>query len=54
MDAEARLQQRMDEHFWTIFRVAKEADIPWPTVSKQVQVQQGTFFSILRFWKQLL
>lgn len=32
MDVKARLQQLMDERGWTIYRVAKEADIPWSTV----------------------
>ena len=32
MDVKARLQQLMDERGWTIYRVAKEADIPWSTI----------------------
>ena len=32
MDVKARLQQLMDEREWTIYRVAKEANIPWSTV----------------------
>ena len=32
MDVKARLQQLMDERGWTIYRVAKEAGIPWSTV----------------------
>ncbi|MBQ8953974.1 MAG: helix-turn-helix transcriptional regulator [Clostridia bacterium] len=32
MDVKARLQQLMDERGWTIYRLAKEADIPWSTV----------------------
>ena len=32
MDVKARLQQLMDERGWTIYKVAKEADIPWSTV----------------------
>ena len=32
MDVKARLQQLMDERGWTIYRVAKEANIPWSTV----------------------
>lgn len=32
MDVKARLQQLMDERNWTIYKVAKEADIPWSTV----------------------
>ncbi len=32
MDVKARLQALMDERGWTIYRVAKEADIPWSTV----------------------
>ncbi|MBQ9210351.1 MAG: helix-turn-helix transcriptional regulator [Clostridia bacterium] len=32
MDVKARLQQLMDERGWTIYRIAKEADIPWSTV----------------------
>mgnify|MGYP002869331421 CR=1 FL=1 len=32
MDVKARLKQLMDERGWTIYRVAKEAGIPWSTV----------------------
>ncbi len=32
MDVKARLQQLMDEREWTIYRIAKEAGIPWSTV----------------------
>lgn len=32
MDVRARLQQLMDEREWTIYRLAKEADIPWSTI----------------------
>ena len=32
MDVKERLQQLMDERGWTIYRTAKEADIPWSTV----------------------
>ena len=32
MDVKARLQKLMDEREWTIYRVAKEAGIPWSTV----------------------
>lgn len=32
MNVKDRLQQLMDERGWTIYRVAKEADIPWSTV----------------------
>ena len=32
MDVKARLQQLMDERGWTIYRLAKEADIPWSTL----------------------
>ncbi len=32
MDVKERLQQLMEERGWTIYRVAKEADIPWSTV----------------------
>lgn len=32
MDIKARLQTLMDERGWTIYKVAKEADIPWSTV----------------------
>ena len=32
MDVKERLQQLMDERKWTVYRVAKEADIPWSTV----------------------
>ena len=32
MDVKARLQQLMDERGWTIYRAAKEADIPWSTI----------------------
>ena len=32
MDVKARVQQLMDARGWTIYRVAKEAGIPWSTV----------------------
>ena len=32
MDVKERLQQLMDERGWTIYKVAKEASIPWSTV----------------------
>lgn len=32
MDIKARLQAIMDERGWTMYKVAKEADIPWSTV----------------------
>ena len=32
MDVKERLQQLMVERGWTIYKVAKEADIPWSTV----------------------
>ena len=32
MDVKERIQQLMDERGWTIYRVAKEAGIPWSTV----------------------
>lgn len=32
MDVKQRLQELMDERNWTIYKVAKEADIPWSTV----------------------
>ncbi len=32
MNVKERLQQLMDERGWTIYKVAKEADIPWSTV----------------------
>ena len=32
MDVKTRLQGLMDERGWTIYKVAKEADIPWSTV----------------------
>lgn len=32
MDTKVRLQELMDERGWTIYRVAKEADIPWSTI----------------------
>ncbi len=32
MDVKARLQAIMDERGWTIYKVAKEAGIPWSTV----------------------
>ena len=32
MDVKERLQKLMDERQWTIYKVAKEADIPWSTV----------------------
>ena len=32
MDVKERLQQLMDERDWTIYRIAKEANIPWSTI----------------------
>ena len=32
MDVKERLQQLMEERGWTIYKVAKEAGIPWSTV----------------------
>ena len=32
MDVKIRLKQLMDERGWTIYKVAKEANIPWSTV----------------------
>ena len=32
MDVKKRLQQLMEERDWTIYKVAKEAGIPWSTV----------------------
>lgn len=32
MDVKDRLQNLMDERGWTIYKVAKAADIPWSTV----------------------
>ncbi len=32
MDVKNRMQELMDERGWTIYRVAKEAGIPWSTV----------------------
>lgn len=32
MDVKSRLQHLMDERSWTIYKVAKEAGIPWSTV----------------------
>ncbi len=32
MDVKARLQQLMDDRRWTIYRIAKESNIPWSTV----------------------
>lgn len=32
MDVKIRIRQLMDERGWTIYRVAKEANIPWSTV----------------------
>ena len=32
MDVKERLQQLMNERQWTIYKVAKEAGIPWSTV----------------------
>lgn len=32
MDVKQRLEILMNERGWTIYRVAKEADIPWSTV----------------------
>lgn len=32
MDVKARVQHLMDERGWTIYKVAKEANVPWSTV----------------------
>ena len=32
MDVKERLQQLMNERGWTIYKVSKEAGIPWSTV----------------------
>ena len=32
MDVKVRLQQLMDDRGWSIYKVAKEAGIPWSTV----------------------
>ena len=32
MDVTSRVRELMDARGWTIYRVAKEADIPWSTV----------------------
>ena len=32
MDAKARIQQLMAERGWTLYRLAKEADISWSTL----------------------
>ena len=32
MDVRERLRQLMDERGWSIYKVAKEADIPWSTI----------------------
>ena len=32
MDVKARLQHLMDERGWTIYRIAKEADVSWSTI----------------------
>lgn len=32
MDVKERLQQLMNERGWTIYRLAKESDIPWSTL----------------------
>lgn len=32
MDVKTRLQELMDERGWTIYRLAKEAGIPWSTL----------------------
>ncbi len=50
MDVKKRLQQLMDERGWTIYRVAKEADIPWSTVrnmfKRNTEPSIGTLESI--------
>ena len=52
MDVKERLQQLMDERQWTIYRVAKEADIPWSTVrnmfKRNTEPSIGTLESICR------
>ena len=32
MDVKARLRQLIDERGWSLYRVSKEANIPWTTV----------------------
>lgn len=32
MDIKARIQQLMGERGWTIYRLAKEANVPWTTL----------------------
>ncbi len=52
MDVKERLQQLMDERGWTIYRIAKEADIPWSTVrnmfKRNTEPSIGTLESICR------
>ena len=47
MDVKERLQQLMDERQWTIYKVAKEAGIPWSTVrnmfKRNTEPSIGTF-----------
>ena len=33
MDIKQRLQSLMDERGWTIYRLARESEIPWTTIS---------------------
>ena len=50
MDIKERLQQLMDERGWTIYKVAKEAGIPWSTVrnmfKRNTEPSIGTLESI--------
>ena len=50
MDVKERLQQLMDERGWTIYKVAKEAGIPWSTVrnmfKRNTEPSIGTLESI--------
>lgn len=52
MDIKKRLQQLMDERGWTIYKVAKEAGIPWSTVrnmfKRNTEPSIGTLEAICR------
>ena len=37
MDVKSRLQTLMDERGWTMYRLAKESDIPWTTLRNMMK-----------------
>ena len=37
MDVKKRLQELLDQRGWTMYRLAKEADIPWSTIRNVIK-----------------